>query len=66
VILDARTASLATGVPVRTIQHWARVGRITDHSDATRLHVNVDEVAQLRDTRNALPQRKLPAWESIA
>lgn len=51
-ILDVRTASLATGVPVRTIQRWVVEGRIVDHTTGARLLVDVDEVVELAELRN--------------
>lgn len=59
-ILDPATASLATGVPVRTIQRWALGGRIVDHSDGGRLLVDVDEVVELATQRTTRGSGRLP------
>lgn len=52
-ILDVRTASIATGVPVRTIQRWVLLGRIIDHGDGLTFRVDVDEIAQLAELRHS-------------
>jgi hypothetical protein len=62
-ILDVATASIATGIPVRTIQRWALNGWIKGHGDGRRLLVNVDEVAELAETR---PNGRLPDRHTVA
>lgn len=65
-ILDPATASLATGVPVRTIQRWALAGRIGDHGDGLRLPVNVDEVPELEELRATPRDGRLPSGNAVA
>lgn len=50
-ILDPATASLATGVPTRTIQRWVLTGRICDHGDGLHIRVDPDEVIELEEMR---------------
>jgi hypothetical protein len=66
VILDVATASIATGVPARTIQRWALDGRITDHGDGMTIRVDPDEVEELRNLRDSLTPRRLPIWRPVA
>lgn len=68
-ILDVRTAEVATGVPARTIRRWALTGRLIDHGDGLHILVDVDEVAQLRDMRDTRSDRRLPStgeWPSLS
>lgn len=65
-ILDPATASIATGVPVRTIQRWALSGRLIDYGDGLTIRVDPDEVAELRDLRDSLTVRRLPTAEGVA
>ena len=65
-ILDPATASIATGVPVRTIQRWALIGRINDHGDGLTIRVDVDDVAELDAIRNARKGRRLPNGHAVA
>lgn len=64
-ILDPATASIATGVPTRTIRRWALTGRLIDHGDGTHILVNPDEVAELNELRRA-NGGKLPIWRRVA
>jgi hypothetical protein len=64
-ILDPRTASLATGVPVRTIQRWVCAGRITDHGDGSVIRVAVDELSQLVALRDARKGHRLPYVRTV-
>jgi hypothetical protein len=66
VILDVLTAEIATGVPARTIRRWALLGRIIDHGDGFTIRVDVDEVTQLRDMRDARPGHRLPRIGGMA
>lgn len=65
-ILDPATASIATGVPARTIRRWALVGRIVDHGDGLHILVDVDEIAELRDLREARRDKRLPQMGGMA
>lgn len=65
-ILDVATASIATGVPIRTIQRWALDGRLADHGDGLTIHVDPDDVAELRDMRNARKGGRLPSGKVVA
>ena len=64
-ILDPATAALATGVPARTIRRWALTGRITDHGDGHRIHVDPDEIQQLADLRDTRKGHRLPQWRIV-
>jgi hypothetical protein len=66
VILDPATASIATGVPVRTIQRWVLDGRLTDHGDGLTIRVDVDDVAELDAIRNTRKGRRLPNGNAVA
>jgi hypothetical protein len=66
VILDPATASIATGVPTRTIQRWVLTGRITDHGDGLTIRVNPDDVAELDAIRNTRKGRRLPNGNVVA
>ena len=59
-ILDTATASIATGVPVRTIQRWVLKGLVVDHGDGLHLRVDVDEVVNLAELRDTRQGRRLP------
>lgn len=48
----AIAADLA-GVPRRTIQRWAALGRITSETRAGKVYVNPAEVEQLAEHRHA-------------
>ena len=51
-ILDVATASIATGIPERTIQRWVNSGWLTDHSPGERrITVDVDAVVELAEKR---------------
>lgn len=51
-ILDVETVSVATGVPVRTIQRWVQNGWLTDHTERGRgITVDVDELLELAERR---------------
>lgn len=63
-ILDVATASIASGIPIRTIQRWVRNQWLTDHSDGTRaILVDVDELVVLAETR---PNGRLLSPRSVA
>lgn len=64
-ILDPATASLATGVPTRTIRRWALMGRLVDHGDGMHILIDPDEVAELEELRHA-NGGKLPKWRTVA
>lgn len=61
-ILDPITASVATGIPVRTIQRWVQKGWLTDHGERA-IRVDVDAVVALADTR---PGGRLPKSALVA
>jgi hypothetical protein len=65
VILDPATASVATGVPTRTIQRWVLTGRIIDHGDGQHLAVDAYEVAQLATLRDARKGQRLPYSRTV-
>lgn len=65
-ILDVRTAEIATGVPARTIRRWALLGRLVDHGDGLHIQVDVDEVIELRDIRDTRTDRRLPKMGGMA
>lgn len=51
-ILDVETASLATAVPVRTIQRWVQNGWLIDHTERGRgITVDIDAVLELAGRR---------------
>jgi hypothetical protein len=64
-ILDPRTAELATGVPARTIRRWALHGRITDHGDGHTIRVDPDEIAELHQIRETRPGHGLPYRRNV-
>jgi len=59
-ILDPATASIATGVPIRTIQRWTLRGLLTDHGDGWHIRVDVDELAALAESRATRGTGRLP------
>ena len=65
-ILDVATASIATGVPARTIQRWALAGRLIDHGDGLRIRVDPDEVAELQSLRATRKGGRLPNGKAVA
>lgn len=65
-ILDPATASVASGVPLRTIQRWALAGRIVNHGDELRLRVDVDEVVELAELRTTRGNGRLPSGHRVA
>lgn len=65
-ILDVLTAAIATGVPARTIRRWALLGRIIDHGDGLHILVDVDEVMELAELRDARSDRRLPPIGGMA
>ena len=65
-ILDPATASIATGVPVRTIQRWVLDGRLADHGDGLTIRVNPDDVAELDAIRNTRKGGRLPNRNAVA
>lgn len=65
-IVDPATASIATGVPVRTIRRWVLQGRMVDHGDGLRILVDIDEVAQLQDIRATRKDGRLPKTGAMA
>lgn len=65
-LLDPATASIATGVPRRSIQRWALAGRIVDHGHGGRLLVDVDEVVELAELRATRAGGRLPMSGTVA
>lgn len=63
VVVDPPVASVATGVPVRTIQRWVLRGLLTDHGDGLRLLVDIEAVQELAETRR---NGRLPSHHTVA
>jgi excisionase family DNA binding protein len=56
-------ASAATGIPLRTIQRWARDGWLTDYGSGRNVRVDLDDVMELAEER---PNGRLRNGRTVA
>lgn len=63
--VDPLAASRGTGVPLRTIQRWARYGRLINYGDENTILVDPAEVQELSDLRDTLGGH-LPKSRNVA
>ena len=64
-LVDPVAASRCTGVPLRTIQRWVKLGRITNYGTNRAALVDAGEVQELDDMRDALGGQ-LPKCRNVA